>query len=185
MAATQSEATLVGKGGQVVRMRRFHDEPDDGAALARWSEDAHPGQFRETFQRVIGQPRIVFEDRGAANAFDVIDRGGESDGAGDVRRAGFETMRRFLKRAFLQRHAHDHLAAAMPGRYCLKNFRAAVERTAPGRPTHFVSGEGEEIATDFLNVDRQMSRALGSIDQRHRADRARFVAKLGHGIDRA
>src|SRR5207237_2126382 len=135
------------------RMRRFHDEPDDGAALARWSEDAHPGQFRETFQRVIGQPRIVFEDRGAANAFDVIDRGGEADGAGDVRRAGFETMRRFLKRAFLQRHAHDHLAAAVQRWHRLEDFGAAVERTAHGRLTHFVARESETLETVILYVD--------------------------------
>ena len=67
----------------------------------------------------------------------------------------------------------------------VENFRATVERADPGRPTHFVSGEGEEIATDFLHIDRQMTGALRGIDQRERADRARLPAKIGHGIDRA
>ena len=94
-------------------------------------------------------------------------------------------MRRFLERAFFQSDADDHLAAAVPWRHRIKNLRPTVERADPGRPTHFVSGEGEEIAAQFLHIDRQMSRALRRIDQCERAHRARFPAKLGHGIDRA
>ena len=57
----------------------------------------------------------------------------------------------------------------MPWRHRIENFRASVKRADAGRPTHFVSGKGEEIATQFLHIERQMSRALRRIDQRERA----------------
>ena len=94
-------------------------------------------------------------------------------------------VRRFFEGALLQSHAHDHLAAAVPRRHRLEHFRATVERADAGRPAHFVSGKGEEIAADLLHIDRQMPGALRGIDERHRADRARLPAKLGDGIDRA
>ena len=135
--------------------------------------------------RVIGELRVVLENRRASDSLEVIDRRGQTDRAGDVRRAGFESVRRFLERAFLERNADDHFAAAMPRRHCIENFRAAIERADAGRSAHFVSGEGEEIATEFLHIERHMSGALRGIDQRDRADRARLSAKLRHRIDRA
>ena len=67
----------------------------------------------------------------------------------------------------------------------VENLRAAVERADPGRSAHFVSGEGQEIAADFLHIDRQMARAL----RRSRPASARRprapAAKIGDGIDRA
>ena len=67
-----------------------------------------------------------------------------------------------------------------------ENFRAAVKRADAGRRTHFVAGEGEEIATELLHIDRQMPGALRGIDERDRRRlRARCAAQLGDGIDRA
>ena len=94
-------------------------------------------------------------------------------------------MRRLFEGALLQSNTDDHFAAALPRRHRLENFGATVKHADPGRPAHLVSGEGEEIATQFLHIDRQMSRALRRIDQRQRADRARLPAKFGHRVDRA
>ena len=67
----------------------------------------------------------------------------------------------------------------------LEHFRATVERTDARGRTHFVAGEGEEIATEFLHIERHVTRALGAIDERERADGARFSAKLRDRVDRA
>ena len=109
--------------------------------------------------------------------FEVINGRGEADRAGDVRRAGLEPVGRFFERAFFQSDADDHFAAAVPGRHRFQNFGAAVERADPGRSTHLVAGEGQEIAAQLLDIDRQMSGALRRIDQRDGADRARFLGK--------
>ena len=107
------------------------------------------------------------------------------DRAGDIRRARFETVRRFLESAFLERDADDHFAAAVPRRHRFQNFGATVERADAGRATHLVSGESEKIATHFLHIERQMSRRSAPHRPGQRADRARLPAKIGHGIDRA
>src|SRR2546421_45645 len=98
--------------------------------------------------------RVVFENRRASNLLNVIDRCRQSDRAGNVRCAGFETMRRFLETAFLQGHAHDHFAATVPGRHRIKNSLPAVKHADTGRSTHLVTGESEEIAAESLDIDR-------------------------------
>src|SRR6202011_3241616 len=62
-------------------------------------------------------------------------------------------------------------------------FRATVERSDSGRPTHFVPGEGKKIATDLLHIHRFVSRALRSIDHRDCSDVARFATKFRDRID--
>ncbi len=125
------------------------------------------------------------KNRWASDPLEIIDRGCESDRAGDIRRAGFETMRRSLKSAFLECDADNHFAAAVPGRQRFQDFGSTVERAAAGRTTHFVTGESEKIATQLLHIERQMPGTLRGIDQGKRADRVRLPAKIGHGIDRA
>ena len=92
-------------------------------------------------------------------------------------------MRRFLEGAFFQTNADDHLAATVPRRNRIENCRAPVERADAGWPTHFVSGEGEEIAAQLADVDRQMPRALCRVHQRERANGPRFLAELSDWID--
>ena len=125
------------------------------------------------------------KNRRTSDPFEIIDRGREPDRARDIRRAGFETMRRFLKSAFLECDADDHFAAAVPGRQRFQDCGSTVERTAAGRAAHFVTGESEKIATQLLHIERQMPGTLRGIDQGKRADRVRLPAKIGHGIDRA
>ena len=62
---------------------------------------------------------------------------------------------------------------------------AAEESAASSGRAHFVAGEGEEIAAEFLDIDRHVARALGGIDQSGDAQFARTGAKVIHGIDRA
>src|SRR5207247_8431159 len=95
------------------------------------------------------------------------------------------TMRRFFVRTFFQRHARDHFTAAVPGRGRLENFRATIEHSNSGWRAHFVTGEGEKIATDLLNIQRHVSDALSGIDQGNGANRARLCAKIDNGINGA
>ncbi len=127
--------------------------------------------------------RVVFENCRASDTLDVIDRGRETDRARDIRCAGFKSVGRFLKRAFFQSDADNHFAAAVPWRDRIQNRRPSVKRADASRATHFVSGEGEEIAAQLLHVDGHMSHALRRVHQRERADRVRFGAEFGDRID--
>ena len=103
MTAAQRQSTLVSESGQVVRMRRVHDETDDRTALLVRTKQAHARAIRPS--RSSGVSRefgVVLENRRAPNLLDVIDRGSESDRARDVWRAGFESVRRFFVGALFQ-----------------------------------------------------------------------------------
>ena len=127
--------------------------------------------------------RVVFENCGASDTFDVINRGRETDRARYIRCPGFKPVRRFLKRAFFQSDAHDHFAAAVPWRDRIQNRRPPVKRADASRATHFMPGEGEKIAAQLLHIDGHMSRALGRVHQRESTDRVRFGAEFGNRID--
>ena len=102
MSAAQGQPLLIGESGQVVRMHALHDEADERAAFVLRPEHAHARQFGEPFRGISGQRRIMRKNRRASDPLEIIDRGGKSDRAGDIRRASFETMRRFLEGAFLR-----------------------------------------------------------------------------------
>ena len=127
--------------------------------------------------------RVMLEDCRASDLLDVINCRRESDRSSNVGRAGFESMRRFLERAFIERDAYNHFAAALPRWHGIQKLRPSVKRANSSRPTHFVSGEGKEIAAQLLYIERHVSCTLGRIDQRQRADSASFGAKLGDWID--
>ena len=64
----------------------------------------------------------------------------------------------------------------------LENLRATVEHADTGRSAHLVSGEREEIASHFLHIDRQVTRALRRVDQSQCADRARGRQRSATGL---
>src|ERR1039458_283080 len=105
-------------------MRSIHDKGDDRTAPSGWSEYPHAGQLGEMFHRIGSKSRIVLENGRASDSLDVINGCRESDGTGNVRRAGFKSVRRFLERAFFQRNADDHLSAAVPRRHRIENLGA-------------------------------------------------------------
>ena len=94
-------------------------------------------------------------------------------------------MRRLFVSAFLECDTDDHFAAALPGRDCVKNSFPAVKHADTGRSTHLVTGESEEIAAELLNIERHVPDALRCINQSDRANVSSFLAKIGHGINRA
>ncbi len=127
--------------------------------------------------------RVVFENCRPPDLLDVINRGCEPDRAGDIWRAGFESMRRFLERALIKSDAYDHFAAAVPRRHRIENLGSSVKRADPSRSTHLVSGKRQEIAAHFAHIDRHVPYALRGVHERERAHCVRFLAKLSHWID--
>ena len=185
VSATHGQPVLICERREIVWMRGLHHETNKRATVLTWSENTHSRQFSQTFHRITSKMRIMFENCRAADPLDVINRGGEPDRAGDVRCARLKSVGRFLERAFFQGDADDHLPAAMPWGNGIENIGPPVKRPDASRSAHFVSGESEEIAAQLADIDRQMSYALGRIHQRERADRPRFVTKLGNRIDRS
>src|SRR5712691_4063636 len=102
VSAAQGQSLLVGEGGEIVRMHPVHHESDERAPLLLWPEHAHAGQLREFFGGISGQLRIVRENSRTFDLLEIINRGGESDRAGDVWRARLEAVRRFFEGALLQ-----------------------------------------------------------------------------------
>src|SRR5258707_7211773 len=125
----------------------------------------------------------MFENGCASDSTKVINRRGETDCARDAWGAGFEPMWRLLKCAFFQGDAHDHFAAAVPGRHRIKNLFPRVQRSNTSRATHLVSGEGHEIAAHFPHINRQMSDALCRIHECECADGVRFLTQLSYRIN--
>src|SRR5882724_3810711 len=147
MPAAQSQSVLVGERCEIVWMCCIHYKPNKCAALFGWTENTHSGQFRETFGCIASKVRVVFKNCCASDLLDVLDRCREADRAGDVRCASLKSVWRFFKCALFQGDAHDHLPATVPWRHRIEDLTPSVERADAGRPTHFVSGEGEEIAS--------------------------------------
>src|SRR6266508_6590421 len=96
-------------------MRGIHHKSNQGAAFLGWSKNTCPWQFVQAIECITRQLRVVFENCCASDSIEVIDRRGQTDCTGDVWRASFKPMWRFLKHALFQSDAHDHFAAAVQG----------------------------------------------------------------------
>jgi hypothetical protein len=94
VAAAEGDAVLVGEGDDVVRVRVFQREADQAAAFAFGSEDADAREFAEGGVGFFGEAVVMGGDFLAAERIQIIHRGVEADGVGDVGRAGFEALRR-------------------------------------------------------------------------------------------
>src|SRR5580765_3325335 len=114
VSATQRQAVLIGKRGEIVRVRRIHYKTNQRAALFLWPKDASSRQFRQALGCIPRQLRVVLKNRWPPDLLDVINRCREPDRTSDIWRAGLEPVRRFLKRAFFEGNAHNHFTAAMP-----------------------------------------------------------------------
>ena len=141
MSAAQGQPLLIGESGQVVRMHALHDEADERTAFVFRPEHSHTRQFDKPFRRISGQRRIMSKNRRTSDPFEIIDRGRKPDRARDIRRAGFEAMRRSLESTFLESDAHNHFAAPVPGRdrfqdrrpfHRLRHNRLRTGRRLPG-----------------------------------------------------
>ena len=117
-----------------------------------------------------------------ADRLHVVDRRGETDGAGDVRRARLEAGGDPGVAGLLEGDALDHRAAALPGRHRLEKFAAAPQRADSRRSVELVTREGVEVAAERLHVDGHVGRSLGAVHQHRHVLRVRHLDDLADGI---
>src|SRR6185437_11983541 len=159
------DAVTVENGADIVRMRALHLKGDDRAPVLGVAKDAQPVELAEALHSVGEEPILMRLDALAPDAFHIVDGGTEPDGLHDGRRAGFEAVRRWGIGDALGGYRVDHLAAALIGPHGLEQLLFAVKHADAGRAVKLMSGEGIEIAIEVLNIDREMHRALGAVDQ--------------------
>ena len=70
---------------------------------------------------------------------DVLDRGAESDGAGDIRRARFELVRQHVVERPFEAHRSDHVAAALIRRHGSEQGGLPIEHADAGRAEQLVA----------------------------------------------
>ena len=132
----------------------------------------------ERFGAVGEQGVFVGRDLIDAELVDVIQRGAESDAAGDVGRAGFELVRQVGVGGLLEGDHLDHVAAALIGRHGVEQRGLAVEDADAGGAEDLVAAEGVEIGVERLQVHLHVGRGLRAIDQRQGAGRVRHLDDL-------
>src|SRR5439155_4912941 len=79
----------------------------------------------------------------------------------------------------------DHFASALKWRHFFEALHTAIQHADAGRTAHFVTREYQEIAADFLNIQRTVPGALRCIYQSDNSHFARAFAEFGHGINGA
>src|SRR5207244_10736563 len=141
-------------------------------AISRGSKDVQSRYIGHALQRITSKIDIVLKNFGASDSFKVIDRSRETDGAGNIWRACFETVRRFFERAFFQRNTRNHLTPAMPRRNRIENVQSTIEHADSGGRAHLVTGESEKVAAELLNIYRHVPDTFRRIDHGHYADSA-------------
>ena len=98
-------------------------------------------------------------------SFQVPDRGGQSDSAGDVLGAGLEHVGHGLVLEPAHRNPGDHLAAAFPGAHAAEHSGCHVQAADAGGAEHLVAAEGVEVDVEFFDVDLHVANSLGTIDE--------------------
>ncbi len=185
VAAAEGDAFLVGEGDDVVGVDFGEMEADDAGTVFAGAENADSFEAGELVEGVFSEFLVVAEDFGAAEGVEIIHGGVEADGSGDVRGAGFEAEGGGFVLALVEIDVGDHFAAAVEGGEGVEELFASVECADAGGAAHFVSGNGEEIAADLLDVERAVSGALGGVDEGDDVFFAGFAAEFGGGIDGA
>ena len=87
----------------------------------------------------LKQRVLVARDIRKPDARHIIEGCGKTDRVGDIARAGFEAVRRWLKDRSLKRYVSDHVAAALPWRHRVEHRTLAVDNANPRWPENLVS----------------------------------------------
>src|SRR4051812_37379940 len=95
----------------------------------------------------------------AADRVEIIHCGMQPNRSGDIRGAGFESMRRRLPGALMIIDRQNHLTTTFVGRRFLEPLRSSVKNAKASRPAHFMARKNQEVAADLLHIQRPMSGA--------------------------
>lgn len=187
VAAAEGDAVLVGEGDDVVGVGFGEGEADEASAglAGLGAEDADAGEFGEGGAGELTEMVIVGADGGASEGVEVVERGVEADGVGDVGRAGFVALGGGFPRGAFVGDVDDDAAAGLVRRHRIQKLATSVENADAGGAGHLVSAEGEEVAADGLDVDRLVSDGLRGVDEREGADGAGLGAERGGVVEDA
>ena len=184
VAGADGDAVRVEQRADVVRVPALEVERDDGDLLRRFAHDGESFDGLEAFGR-RGEQDLLVRVRGLLDRHHVFQGDAEGDGAGDVRRTGFETLRGLAESGAGEVDLADHVAAELVRRHGVEQLRAAPEHADAGRSEGLVAGEGVEVATERRDVDLEVRGGLAAVDEHHRARGLGEPGHLGGGIDGA
>lgn len=144
---------------------------------------------RYLFEKAVGgvpeQVLLVGVDSVEPNPLDEVDGTAEGGDVDEVRGAGFKLEGELGVGGAVERDVAYHLAATLVGGHLLEHLAAAVEHTDAAGAIHLVGREGIEIAAEFLDIDMEMRRGLGAVDEHRDVVGMRYLSHLADGVDGA
>ncbi len=144
-----------------------------------------PGTSGEALEGVGAHLRLVCVGRVEADGVEPFDRGCEADGLGDRRRSGLESSRDAGPGDPLLGHLADHRSAPFVRSHGVEQVASPVEHADPGGPVELVAGEPVEVRSELGQVELELGRRLGPVDDHDRPDVVRQPGDLGDRVDRA
>ena len=165
VADADGDALGIEEGADVVGVHAVHGkgnhrDPPGGVAV-----QAHPRQRPQPVAGLGCQQGLVPFAVRAVEGLQVPHGRAQSERAGDVRRAGLETLGDPAEGRALEGHLLDHVAAPLVGRHRLQQPGPSPQHADPGRAEDLVAGEGVEVATQRAHVHREMGCGLGTVDE--------------------
>ena len=166
-------------------MHPLHYERYDAGLLLGGADQPHsrkPGEFFRGIgeEFVLVRPHVL-----EADAAEVIDRRAQCDGPGDVGRPRFEFVGDDVVNRLFKADRTDHVAPALIRRHGLEQRRLAVEHPHAGRAVNLVAGKGVVVAVELPDVDPDVGRGLGAVNQDRRVPAVRRFDHPPHRVDGA
>ena len=127
--------------------------------------DAHPFDFRETFDGILREGLFVSAYGFKAQTFHILYGARQSRRGDVVGRAGFELVGQIVVGGPLEGDVAYHLAAAHVGGQLLEPGAFAVEHTDAGGAVHLMARKGEEVAVERLHIDAPVRGALSAVHE--------------------
>src|SRR6185503_12168764 len=124
-------------------------------------------------------------DTRLAHRVHIIDCRTEPNRLHDRRRTRLESVRRLAVSDAILEHLMNHFATAVERWHPHKMLVLPVKSANTGRSIKLVCGYDIEIAVNVANIDVEVHRPLGTIDQNRDAARMRDTHDLLHRNDRA
>ena len=157
--------------------------------------DGHLGEVTgEPLQGVGGQVPFVGPDPIHPQLHEVGEGLAQAHRGGDVRRPRLELPRHLVPLRVAKVNGADHLAPAKEGRHRLEELPSGPENPRSGGPEGLVPAEGVKVATDGLDVHREVGGRLSAVEEDegtglvgptndlgHRVDGPQGVGDVGHG----
>ncbi len=166
VAGADGDAVRIEQRADVVRMAAFDIERDHGDLLGRLAHDGQTFDGLEAFRR-RGEQDLLMRMRGGLDGHEVFQRDTETDGAGDIGRAGFEALRSGAESGASEVDLADHVPSELVRRHGVEQLRATPEHADAGRTEGLVPGEGKEVATQRRDIDFEVRSRLAAINQHH------------------